>query len=1686
MEEDLKKLKAARGQAKCSITNICNFTNVIKNLEEYKEEFLEYEEKYFCALSALTEYLTMKQGYSASSSGNASTSLTNNNHTFQRLPPIDIKKFSGKVCEYYDFINLFTSVIANNSSLSSCDKFYYLKTSLEGEAADVIKHLGLTSENYTVALQLLAERYDNKMKIINHHISALLDIECLTKCTAPALRNIVAQAKQHLAALKTLEVPTDQWDLIIICILQRKLDQQTLRYYYLELKDGLHNLQSFLKFIEQRAAAYETVADGYSSSLKRGHAVSGSRTASLVTTSTQNSNNNNDNCKFCNSKYHLLHQCEKFKLSNYSDRINFIESNKLCKLCLRLHSQKCRYAFRCNICKERHNSLLHQEKKPKQVALSMNMGNNILLPTLNVGLHDKSGNVIYTKALCDSGSQVSLVLHDLIKSIDCNIYNEQSVITGIGYETNNISQKAEFTIHSTTNQEALTLSCCVVENITCNMPQFSIDAKELNIPDHVQLGDKNFYKKEKIGILLGCDIFFQLLLRDQIPIVPGGLCLYKTLFGYVVAGKVPRQGNTIQGDENSSSSHLLNVESESQHNLELLNELNTNISQLWECEKITETFTEANTEQELAEKIYKETVELKEGRFHVSLTLKQDYDKIKLGDSLTRALQRFHNLEKRFAKDRDLFLKYKAFIDEYVSLGHAQYIEIEKYNIDDVPFYILPHHPVFNDKSKTTKMRVVFDGGMRTNENVSLNDILLNGPTVQNELFNILTLFRFHKYILISDIKMMFRNLMLDENHCSLQNILWRETPEENIKVIQLKTVTYGLKCSSFLATRSLIELADMYEEDYPLGAFALKHNAYVDDINTGCNDIEELKETKRQLCELLQKGGFELHKWCSNCPELLRDIPLDKQSISEVDLFKSEHVLIKTLGLTYDVSTDTLRINCPEQNLLDIYTKRQVLSFMSKVFDPLGLVGPVVVLAKIIMQRTWACKIQWDQPIPQELNSVFINFAKNLFKMNVSVPRCINTVSVKQIDLVGFSDASSKAHGCCLYIRVIDSEGNISVTLLCSKSRINPLKQLSIPRLELNSALLLAHLVKKVYDEINKLNINPCVYLHSDSQITLAWLKTEPQQLTVYVSNRVKTIQEETQGFSWFYVNSHENPADALSRGVEPHLLETNELWWRGPGFLYCKEFPNNRDNFTMPTDIPETKVCLAVDKAEKQKKLEVFSKFSSLNKLIRVMGYVYRFINICRKKAKRNAGRLSCQEVDASLKMIIKYDQQQHFKEEIAGLSLGKEIASHLKALNPFVDGMGLMRVGGRLQHADLPYYQKHPIILAKKSNITHLIIENEHKTLMHAGQKLMYASLSQRYHIVNGLREIKHVVHKCLICFKLKAKTSEQLMGSLPPDRVNPSRCFEKVGIDFGGPFIVKMHRIRKALTYKAYILLFVCFATKAIHIELASSLTTECFLQCLKRFIARRNKPSVIYCDNASTFKGANNELNGLYKLQDNQQHQDLILDFTTSAGIDFSFIPSYSPVFGGLWEAGIKSAKGHIKRVVGNQILTYEELNSVVIQIEGILNSRPLLSLQTADFNNMSYITPGHFLTGATLSTVPEPNISNIPINRLKFWKQCSHMTQCFWKSWSREYLMQLQSRPKWRKPLPNISKGMLVILRIDNAPPLVWPMARVVETFPGADGKVRALTVITPKGTVMRTSIGKVCLLPIEDNQNQI
>ncbi|XP_049869459.1 uncharacterized protein LOC126369201 isoform X2 [Pectinophora gossypiella] len=612
-------------------------------------------------------------------------------------------------------------------------------------------------------------------------------------------------------------------------------------------------------------------------------------------------------------------------------------------------------------------------------------------------------------------------------------------------------------------------------------------------------------------------------------------------------------------------------------------------------------------------------------------------------------------------------------------------------------------------------------------------------------------------------------------------------------------------------------------------------------------------------------------------------------------------------------------------------------------------------------------------------------------------------------------------------------------------------------------------------------------------NQIVLAWLSMEPVKLLSYVANRVIKIKELTSGWPWFYVKTTDNPADCLSRGVEPHALQNNELWWHGPQFLNNNSFShgNAKHEPLSPHELPEINkkcciivncndACHVVTNNDNAFNMDLLARFSDITKLKRVVAYMLRFSDNCKIKniTERRTGALQPCELENALLTIIKMDQQRHYQKEIACLKANKPVSHSLSALSPFLDKNGLLRVGGRLENSQLPFTQKHPLILVKGSHITKLLIWKEHETLLHAGPKLLLASLNNKFWLINAVREIKHVIHKCIKCFKLKAKAASQLMGSLPAERVTVARPFEKVGIDYAGPFNIKLHRVRKPLILKAYVLIFVCFVTKAIHVELASDLTTACFLNCLKRFIARRNKPSQIFCDNAATFKGANSQLQELYKLQSHPTHQNSVVKFTADQGITFNFIPAYSPVFGGLWEAGVKSLKYHMKRVIGQTVLTYEELNTVIIQIEGILNARPLTPM-SSDPSDLSYLTPSHFLTGAPITAFPEQDLTDIPTNKLHFWEQCTKIKQNFFKQWQKQYLSMLQNRPKWKTSTPNIDVGTLIILRDNNIMPFQWPMARVVKLYPGNDNKVRAFDVKMPNGNVVRTSITKVCPLPI-------
>ncbi|XP_055950871.1 uncharacterized protein LOC129984956 [Argiope bruennichi] len=312
-----------------------------------------------------------------------------------------------------------------------------------------------------------------------------------------------------------------------------------------------------------------------------------------------------------------------------------------------------------------------------------------------------------------------------------------------------------------------------------------------------------------------------------------------------------------------------------------------------------------------------------------------------------------------------------------------------------------------------------------------------------------------------------------------------------------------------------------------------------------------------------------------------------------------------------------------------------------------------------------------------------------------------------------------------------------------------------------------------------------------------------------------------------------------------------------------------------------------------------------------------------------------------------------------------------------------VGVLRVNGRIRHSNVNF--------------------NCPTALLHY--------VRQRFWPVQGKATCRKVVHDCIKYFRVKPIGVKQLMGDLPKERVTPDFPFNCSGVDFCGPFLVKYKHQRKGTYHNVYVCLFVCLVTKAVHLEMVTDLTSDAFIACLKRFVARRGLCSKLFSDNGTNFIGANKELSKLYNLV--VKPDDSLASYLSTEGIDWNFIPPRAPNFGGLWESGVKAFKYHFKRILGNSKLSYEEFLTVITQIEGILNSRPLAPL-SSDTDVYDVLTPAHFLIGRSLNTVVEPNLIEVKDNRLSNWKKLTKLIQMFWRKWHIQYLNNLQQRSKWK------------------------------------------------------------------------
>lgn len=1277
----------------------------------------------------------------------------------------------------------------------------------------------------------------------------------------------------------------------------------------------------------------------------------------------------------------------------------------------------------------------------------------VLLPTAVIHVRTASGYYIEARALCDTGAQGCLLTTDLVvDKLNKSVCPTSSPVRGIGnVQSVQVRGGVSFTfkpVNSTSPE--ITATAMVLDVIAGTHPELELPSRLVSCVSSLPLADPFFSCPGPIDVLLGADVFGSLLRPDLPVLYPAGLTAVPTIFGYTFSGPVP----SISPPEFPLTGVTLSQI----------------VERFWKIEEPPEPLSIDLKETE-CERIFQSTTTRElDGRFVVRLPFLPD--RPQLGDSKSTALRRFFSLEKRLLVNPGLKEKYVAFMREYLELGHMSPSSL---NLSSAEHYFIPHHGVFKSGDES-KIRVVFDGSSPTSTGVSLNQCLHSGPKLQRDITSILLNFRRHAVVFVADIRMMFRMTWVHPQDRRYQLILWRESPNLPLCTYELNTNTYGLRSSPYIAIRALLELAEQERSKFPLAASVLESDVYVDDCLTGAASLDEARVLMSEMNGIMSSGGYELRKWISNRPELLANLPPEHLQLPHSFQDPEHPQTIAVLGVQYDPAADAFTYRFSSEPAANI-TKRKVLSLIARTYDPCGWITPVIFKAKAFMQSLWLSGLSWDEPLTPTLAAEWNAFSQDLINVNlVALPRPIMSNSAHSFSLHGFCDASEAGYAAVVYLRTESPSGFAHAHLLMAKSKVAPVRtRFTIPKLELLGATLLSKILHHVASCLQKTIALEGIYSWSDSRVVLAWIKTPIHHLQTFEANRVSQIQNSPTPSQWRHVPGNLNPADCASRGISISCLLKHSLWW-SPHWLIQ---PPTQWPATEPPksgDIPGIRCLLATTPIPSPDPSFLLDRFSSLPKLVGVVGYILRFVKRTRyPEVPVVQPYLSADERKEALLYIVRQVQHISFPEELDLLHRGVLLRSPLRRLCPFLDHRGLIRVGGRLKNSDLPYDARHPLLLPKAGHFVQLLVAHYHVDNAHAGPNALLALISREFWILSARRLVNHVIFKCLSCYRLKAAVTQPPMGDLPRDRVVAARPFDGVGTDFAGPFYTKVQAYRNKKIVKSYLCVFVCLSTKAVHLEVVSDLTTEAFLAALTRFVSRRGLPSLIRSDNGRNYVGANNYLGDLHSFL--AEHQSEFTVEASKRGINWVFDPPLCPHWGGLFEAAVKSAKTHLKRVIGDTPLTFEELTTVFAKIEAVLNSRPLCPLASSP--DLEVLTPGHFLIGQPLVAVPEYPFSDEKVGRLTRFQLVQQVTQHFWSRWHAEYLSTLQSRHKWTTPSEPPAVGELVLLKDENTPPLQWRRGRILHVYPGQDSVVRVVDVQTPSG-VKKRSLTKLVRLPID------
>ena len=1411
-------------------------------------------------------------------------------------------------------------------------------------------------------------------------------------------------------------------------------------------------------------------------------------------------------CLLC-KKDHRLYLCQDFSKMSSKDRHSFVKNNRLCALCLNAHGdKKCSFkSLFCKGCNERtnnHNSLLHdamvgqgpQGSKPKTSntgqlcglsachtvsdsdnTLSCHLSSNtsMIVPVL-VSHKQNPNDEVLTYAMLDSQSVFTFITDELANKV---AKPHSSTVIGLSTMTS-LNEKVRCNLYSDLVVRGFNQS----EKVSLRLPHGckSIPS-DLQVPTQVDLVKWPHLVQVSsefppvldvdVGLLIGHDSHYASFPEQSVPapreVKEEAPYAVKTPLGWTLVG--PIDPSRCTNKPRVTFSHKIACSLEVPIPLRVSGKVGSTLSSVYALETPTSQLEDQAVPMDVVKQLESgfnmpgdsdltvSSIDDTQFMDILSSGIHQDSDGFysmplpfrgkvtpSVPNNRAQAISRLKALSPKF-RDQVVFDKYNKFMQDMVLKGDAEVVprdELRKPNI-----WYLPHHNVVNPK-KPEKVRVVFDASS-VYQGVSLNNLLLSGPDLNNTLIGVLTRFR-ERYVAVScDIESMFYRFKVDENHRDFLRFLWYDS-DGNIQEYRMTKHIFGASSSPGCAKFGLLKIAQDYAPAKSLAQWFIEHCFYVDDGLYSCDTVEEAASLLQDTSSICGLGNLKLHKIMSNSPKVLEIFP-DHELSHSVTLFEGGAPFMeRALGVEWAPASDSFSFSSVKLFSADKVSRRGMLKLIASHFDPLGFIAPIILTGKLLLQRV--CHgLDWDEEVPKDIQDSWKAWVEDLANLcQIKVPRCLKPadfgLNISRAEVHTYTDASEKGYGVCVYLRLLNDSGAASSRLLFGKARVVPLKGCTIPRLELQAAVVGAKVSSQLSNELSVTTHGQ--YFWTDSQIVLAYIQNTKKKLKAYVKNRVALIHELTKVDFWNYIPTQENPADLASRGCSVgHIVEST--WFQGPPMLTSGTDMSSvtRTGFSIPDGDPEVRsekvICNTVT-TRQSPLLDALERLNSWSQAIKVASVVKHIIDS--RKFEKYCGSVC--KLQTGEDFLIQQTQTLHYSAEVDALKHGKPLPSNSPILrfDPFLDGSGLLRVGGRLKAAVIPELQKHPVIIPKKCLISDLIVRHYHEKTAHQGRGMtMSAVRSAGYWVVNLNSAVSSLIHRCVTCSKLRRLPAVQKMSALPAERVNPSPPFSYVGIDYFGPFEVKDGR--KYL--KRYGVIFTCLYSRAVHVEVCDDLSTDSFINCLRTFIAIRGKVRTIFCDRGTNLVGAFNELKANLKSVDNVQFQRFLED----NHCDFLFNSPGASHMGGAWERLIRTIRNVLNGLCTRiHSLDCSSIRTLFYEVMNIVNSRPLTEIEP---DGSEPLTPNHLIQLKSSLVLPPPpgNFSDDGYSR-KRWRRVQYLADDFWQRWKPHYLSNLQVRQRWHREA-SFSVDDIVLLKEDSAFRGDWKLCRIAELITSRDGLVR-------------------------------